>query len=110
MGGNSGPGDNSNVLLCPRHLCDFAPNLRFQLKGIQLTLRTVTGYTSRVYGDAAHAAVYLSLISYSKLVSWHFPRIPKSYLSFHTYSKRVSRQGTTVPFQVGELEGEGDTS
>ena len=84
MGGNSGPGGNSNVLLCPCHLCDFAPNLRFQLKGIQLALRTVTGYTSRVYGDAAHAAVYLS--------------------------QCVSRQGTTVPFQVGELEGEGDTS
>jgi len=42
--------------------------------------------------------MYLSLISYSKLVSEYFPSFPRSYVSFRTYSRCVSRQGDTGPF------------
>ena len=42
----------------------------------------------------------LSLISYSKLVSWNFPRdFLRSYRPFRTYSRCVSHQGSTGPFQ-----------
>jgi hypothetical protein len=43
--------------------------------------------------------LFPSLISYSKLVGI-FPEIPGSYLSFLTYFRRVSSQGSTGPFQV----------
>ncbi len=48
-------------------------------------------------GPRCCISLFNKLISDSKLVSWHSPRFPGSYLSFRTYSRRVSRQGAPVP-------------
>ena len=74
-------------------LCDFEPNLRFQLKGFQLALRTVTGdYISGAYVDADHCRCISLYLSYSKHAHGISLRFPASNYE-EPPSRGRSRQG-----------------
>jgi hypothetical protein len=68
------------------------------VKGIQPDLRTVTGNTTEYTGMWPIPVDSLFNIVFQTCLLAFSQRFLRSYLSFHTYSRCVSRQGTTGPF------------